>query len=241
MRVSTGWPPRLPMHWERVPLKYLVEISGGSTPSKESLEYWDGDIPWVTPRDMKRFRINGTALSVTQKALEETGLSLIVRPGVLMVVRGMILARLIPIAINTVPVTVNQDMKHLRPICGSVRYLAYSLIAASDALSPCIEVAGHGTRAMRSDLAFLEPMPVPPLDEQRAIADFLDRETGRIDSLQAMMGSAAGHRTSLSSLLAEKRMALIAAAVTGQIDITASANAGATDRALDEIEAKVIA
>ena len=55
-------------------------------------------------------------------------------------------------------------------------------------------------------------LPVPPLPQQRAIAEYLDRETTRLDTLKAKI-----HRT--ITFLKERRAALIAAAVTGQIAV----------------------
>lgn len=55
-------------------------------------------------------------------------------------------------------------------------------------------------------------VPLPPMDYQRAIADFLDRETGKIDALIAKVETAIER-------LQEYRTALITAAVTGKIDI----------------------
>ena len=54
-------------------------------------------------------------------------------------------------------------------------------------------------------------MPVPPLEEQQAIAAFLDRETARIDAL-------IGHKERLIALLEEKRQAVISHAVTRGLD-----------------------
>ncbi len=55
-------------------------------------------------------------------------------------------------------------------------------------------------------------IPLPPLSEQKAIADFLDRETAKIDSLI--------EKAKLSiELSKEKRQALISSAVTGKIDV----------------------
>ena len=59
-------------------------------------------------------------------------------------------------------------------------------------------------------------LPLPPIDEQRAIGAFLDRETVRIDSLVAKMRL-------LIERLGEYRAALITAAVTGKIDVRGSA------------------
>lgn len=55
-------------------------------------------------------------------------------------------------------------------------------------------------------------LPVPPLDEQRAIVAYIADETGKLDALRS-----AAERT--IALLKERRSALVAAAVTGQIDV----------------------
>lgn len=82
---------------------------------------------------------------------------------------------------------------------------------------------------------------VPDISTQEVIVRFLDQWTTRVDRMLHLMGATNGTDGSLASLLLEKRKAVITAAVTGQLDVTAHAGAGATDRALDEIEAKVIA
>ena len=56
------------------------------------------------------------------------------------------------------------------------------------------------------------PLPLAPLDEQRALADFLDRETAKIDDLIAKVETAIAR-------LREYRGALITGAVTGQVDV----------------------
>lgn len=61
------------------------------------------------------------------------------------------------------------------------------------------------------------PLPVPPLPEQSAIADHLDRETSRINTLIAK----AEHHMTLAK---ERRAALVTAAVTGQIDVAGEAS-----------------
>lgn len=58
-------------------------------------------------------------------------------------------------------------------------------------------------------------IPIPPLADQRRIADAIDRETAEIDSMLEDI-------TKLRDLLAERRAAVISAAVTGQIDIPVS-------------------
>ena len=69
------WLGEVPEHWEVIPLGYLIEISGGMTPSTANSEYWDGAIPWVTPKDMKRERIDDSIDHVTDQALRLIGMT----------------------------------------------------------------------------------------------------------------------------------------------------------------------
>jgi hypothetical protein len=114
------------------------------TPSMDVRRYWEGNIPWVTPKDMKRNSLEDSSIRVTEDAIRETSLNLIPAPAVLIVVRGMILARKVPVAWTSAPVTVNQDMKALLPRPGvDARFLAASLSAAKAAFIPLIDEAGH--------------------------------------------------------------------------------------------------
>jgi restriction endonuclease S subunit len=79
-----------------------------------------------------------------------------------------------------------------------------------------------------TDLKALD-MPVPPPDEQEAIADFLNQETAKFDRLRSKTNESIDR-------LVEFRDALITAAVTGQIDIASWGKSDQTDRRLDQIE-----
>ena len=94
------WLGEVPEHWEIYKLHQCGSIAGGMTPSMEVRRYWDGVIPWVTPKDMKQTAISDSSVRVTEVALQETSLRLIEPPAVLMVVRGMILARRVPIRMD---------------------------------------------------------------------------------------------------------------------------------------------
>ena len=206
------WLGAVPAHWSVNYLGNLVQVAGGSTPSKENLHFWGGTIPWVSPKDMKREVISDSEDHVTELALRKSSLRLIPDPVVLMVIRGMILDHTVPIARTASPVTVNQDMKALRPRAGlSAEYLTHFLRAMNEALLARVEEAGHGTKALRTDLWRKLPVLVPPEGEQKAIVSFLDRKTAAIDALIAK-------KERLIELLQEKRQALITQAVTKGLD-----------------------
>src|SRR5439155_25678324 len=81
---------------ESIPLAEVGDVLSGGTPSKAKPEFWGGEIPWVAPKEMKVFRITGSSLHITQQAIDAGTAKLVSEPAVLMVVRGMILARAVP-------------------------------------------------------------------------------------------------------------------------------------------------
>ena len=104
------WIGDIPTGWEIKKIKYLLKSVGGGTPNTGVEEYWDGSIPWVSPKDMKSDEIDNSEDKITEDGLENSTTNLIDPGSVLMVVRSGILKHTIPVGINTIPVTLNQDM-----------------------------------------------------------------------------------------------------------------------------------
>src|SRR3546814_6537998 len=77
---------------EGTPIGEIVSMVGGSTQSRQQSDYWGGDIPWISPKDMKVAYINDAVSPVTEKAVASTNIKLLSKGTVLTVVRGMILA-----------------------------------------------------------------------------------------------------------------------------------------------------
>ena len=46
------WLGKVPAHWKITRLKYLFRVVNGSTPKSTEANYWDGEIPWITPEDL---------------------------------------------------------------------------------------------------------------------------------------------------------------------------------------------
>ncbi len=91
------------------------KILGGGTPSKSNKSFYIGEIPWVTPKDMKVEDIKNSIDKVNIDAVENSSAKLIPANSILMVIRSGILKKKLPVAINRVEVTVNQDMKAFIP------------------------------------------------------------------------------------------------------------------------------
>jgi len=208
------WIGGVPEHWEVSKLAYTTQEAGGKTPDTKNEAYWGGDVPWISPKDMKRSEIFGAIDTISDTAVQEYGMRLFAPGTILAVVRGMILAHSFPVATLAVPATINQDMKAMEPDSRiRANYLRLVLEAAKDyVVSVLVAEAAHGTRVLRTDVWRQLPALLPPLDEQDAILAELDRIAARYDKLtERVEGSI--------TLLKERRSALITAAVTGQIDL----------------------
>ncbi|WP_454741348.1 restriction endonuclease subunit S [Cupriavidus necator] len=180
------WLGEVPEHWRISPLKHLASLASGGTPSKDNLDFWDGHIPWASAKDLKSEKLSDTIDHITQNAVE-TGNATLNPPGsVLVVVRGMILARTFPVVEILQPMAINQDLKALTPREGMrAKFLAWLLRGSASESLLRLDEAGHGTKALRMEAWTSMQLPVPPLDEQSMIATFLERESGKIEALIA--------------------------------------------------------
>ena len=66
------WLGEVPEHWGLSQLKFLCRSTGGGTPSKDNEDYWNGDIPWVSPKDMKVDYLDTAQDKITPKAVLES-------------------------------------------------------------------------------------------------------------------------------------------------------------------------
>ena len=93
----------------------VCTIKGGGTPSKANAEYYTGDIPWVSPKDMKFWEIETAKDKITPEAVKQSATNLIPPASVLVVNRSGILKHTVPIGITQNSVAINQDIKALIP------------------------------------------------------------------------------------------------------------------------------
>ena len=206
------WLGEVPEGWEVRPLKRCVSFAGGGTPSTDVTDYWGGNIPWVSPKDMGPERLNTTQDSLTSEGLRNSPCRLVPAGSVLVVVRSGILKRTIPVAVAVTPVALNQDMKALLPgRAFDAEYLRLVVRGHPSVLLTLWRKQGATVESIEHECLANTPFPLPPRPEQRAIAGFLDRETARIDTLVE-------RKESLPELLDEKRTALISRAVTTGLD-----------------------
>lgn len=172
--------------WEVKPLGEVCEIRSGGTPSKSKEEYWGGNVPWVSPKDMKLSVVSDSIDHITTKAVTEGAARLVPVGSLLVVVRSGILARTIPVARTAASVAVNQDIKALLPPATvQPEYLQYLLGSMEPSL---LKSVTRGATVHRLETSVLQrlPIPIPPLAEQERIVRFLDEALDAIDSARRL-------------------------------------------------------
>ena len=161
--------------WEAKTVNDVCEkILGGGTPSKQKPEYYIGSIPWVTPKDMKSILINDSIDHINEKAIANSSAKLIPARSILMVIRSGILKRVLPVAINSIDVAVNQDMKaFITNENVSTEYLLYFFIMIQKDIL-------KNVRAVTADniefsLIKNTIIPLPPLALQEKFAEIVTK------------------------------------------------------------------
>ena len=113
------WLGRIPEHWELKRIRYIFYFLSGGTPSTENLEYWVGDIPWLSSKEIKLFRIDDTEEHISEIALGESTATLVPKGTMVVVMRSGILLHSIPCSIVQREMAINQDLKAFVPQSGS--------------------------------------------------------------------------------------------------------------------------
>lgn len=165
---------------KNVALSEIATFLSGKTPSKSKPEFWTGHIPWVSPKDMRAWRIKDTQDHISSAAVTYSSARLVGPETVLIVARSSILVRRFPIAMADIPLAFNQD---IRAICVDPRhalpeYVAWFLRAREqDILRSGVK---RGTTVYSLVPGYLESirLRLPSHNEQRRIVNILNQAAG---------------------------------------------------------------
>ncbi|WP_441370357.1 restriction endonuclease subunit S [Acinetobacter lwoffii] len=162
------------MSYPKMKLGDCTEIFSGSTPRTNNPDFWDGDIIWVTPKDLSKLKskfISKTESKITQLGFDSCSTKLLPENSVLFSSR----APIGHVAINTVPMCTNQGFKSFVPKSNllDAQYLYYWLKANKEYLQD-LGVGATFKEISKTVIANVE-IPLPPINEQRRIASILDK------------------------------------------------------------------
>jgi type I restriction enzyme, S subunit len=169
-------------HFPTVALGDVGEVISGGTPSTDRSDFWDGDIVWVTPKDLGRPRsieVESAERTISKLGLESSSARLL-PPGTVLLSSRAPIGHL---GIAALPLATNQGFKNI--ICSkrlNSRYLFHILRGSIDELAAkgrgntFMEIPGKVVKTFR--------LPLPSLPFQEAVATFLDALYQRVSGQQ---------------------------------------------------------
>lgn len=172
---------RIPKAWEVAVLGSIGNWKGGGTPSKSNPLFWEGEIPWVSPKDMKREFITYTEDYVNHDAITNSSTNLVPKGSILIVTRSGILQHTLPVAIAGCDLTINQDLKavHVKPTFCPTFIYHYLKAFNHKILRACLK-AGNTVESLDFDEFSRYLIACPPLMEQQQISSAVESVAERI-------------------------------------------------------------
>ena len=147
---------------------FIVGVDSGGTPRTSVDEYWDGDVPWLTPKEVTRANgalyVSSTERSITAAGLSSSAAKLMPAGTVMLTKRAPVGA----VAVAAIPMCTNQGF--LNFVCGPqlmAPYLAYWLLANR----PYLDAVANGStypELYKADLFEFE-IAIPPLEQQKEV------------------------------------------------------------------------
>ncbi|HDG1680258.1 TPA: type I restriction-modification system specificity subunit [Kluyvera ascorbata] len=195
---------KLPEGWVKSDLdNILLSIIGGGTPSKAISEYYQGDIPWMSVKDMNKHALTDTIDHITSDAVENSSTN-VIPAGTPIIATRMSLGKIVTASFDS---AINQDLKALFLSREVDRNFFIHWYRSQAQL---IESLGTGTTVKGIRLEVLKALTInlPPLNEQKIIAEKLDTLLAQVDSTKARLEQ-------IPQILKRFRQAVLAAAVSG--------------------------
>jgi type I restriction enzyme S subunit len=209
-----AWLEQTPEHWTLLPLKFIATIGNGSTPARDNADYWSEDeIPLLNSSNVNKASVSSSDQFVTDMALRDCHLPLIEPPAILVGITGQGRTRGMATLLK-IKATINQHLAYIKPDPKmlEVDFLLHVLASAYQYLRSESDGGGSTKGAITCEQLANLKIPVPPIAEQKLIADLiaieLKRSNASIEKAEVAIAR-----------LQEYRTALITAAVTGQIDV----------------------
>ena len=168
--------------WKEYKLGEIAEIVGGGTPDTSNKEYWGGNIPWLTPKDLTGYNkifISSGERFITEEGLDNSSTKLLPQGTVLLSSRAPIGY----VAIASNPICTNQGFKSI--ICNKDivdnLYMYYWIKNNTELL----QSLGTGTTFAEISGSVVKSIAIslPPLPEQIRIASILSSLDDKIDLL----------------------------------------------------------
>lgn len=168
--------------WKIAALGDVCQVIGGGTPSKNCQEYYIGNIPWATVRDMQSDVISETECKITKEAVKNSSTNIIPGGNVVIATR----VGLGKVCLLEKDTAINQDLRGLIPVKPNSLSTRFLFLWLKSIAHKIID-EGTGATVQGVKLPFVKSLqiPLPPLPEQRRIVGILNEAFDAIAKAKA--------------------------------------------------------
>ena len=155
--------------WEKLALHDIASFCGGGTPSKDVSSYWEGEIGWISSSDIQEEWIDDISVTrrITKTAIDNSATKLCPEGTIAIVSRvGVGKVAIMPESLCT-----SQDFTNITSITGNTHYMAYQI--AFRMKLEAMKTQGTSIKGVTGDTIKAMVLDIPPLEEQKKIADML--------------------------------------------------------------------
>lgn len=178
-------------------LEKIAEIVSGGTPSRRRKDYWNGNIAWLSPKDMKQPMLEDTTEHISFVAVRD-GAKLAPPNTVYIVVRGMILAHTFPVCRSKIEMAFNQDVRAIVP---GDAILPEFLHAWFDWAAPrylqLVSESSHGTKRLETSQLLRKKVPVYSIAQQQEILIPIQKIDSELESLSLRQKQLSGFKSQI--------------------------------------------
>lgn len=209
---GTPWLGEIPAHWDVWRVGHFATVGNGSTPFRDNGSYWkDGWIPWLNSAATNVSVVTAASQFVTDQAVAECHLPMVQPGSVLIAITGQGKTRG-QAALLKIEATINQHLAYVSPKSDVIdsEFLHAWFAGNYEFLRSISDDTGGTKGALTCEQISGLRLALPTKNEQQEIAEYLSIELPKVDDLVLSAESTIG-------LLLERRFALIAEAVTGQL------------------------
>jgi len=208
---GVDWIGQIPEHWTVSKIGHYARVYNGSTPSRDVSRYWEnGTIPWMSSGKVNDYKITTPSELVSEAAIRECSLRLFPKGTVLVGIVGQGKTRGTS-AILEIDAVINQNVAGIIPSNKlSSLFLHQYLIQAYEEVRN--QGQGSNQEALNCQILSAFKIAFPPLNEQKAIVEFISDQSNTIDQTIEI-------QQSQIYKLKEYKSTLINSAVTGKIKV----------------------
>ncbi len=165
--------------WMKTTVGDLFDFIGGGTPSKKEKDYWNGEIPWASVKDIKGDYLTSTQDYITDKGLNNSSANLAIKDEVILITRispGKAI-------ITKIDTAINQDLKIAKPKIEM--FNQYVLFLFKSIERECVKLSS-GTTVLGINLQNLKSIQIPKIDidEQHTIVREIESRLSVCDKVE---------------------------------------------------------